>query len=585
MKRRLAAILAADLVGYSRLMRADDEGTLSRLKECRAKTIEPLINEFDGRLVKQMGDGFLLEFPSVTAALSMARAWLKATGTASSQRAEDNPLQFRMGLHLGEVIDDGDDLYGDGVNVAARLEALAEPQAICVSEDATRHLRGDVVAQLSDLGPQVLKNIDNDFRVFQLSDSLEQATGSGNQTLEQKVVKKPSLLVLPFESLSDSNDGELLADGICDELTYALSRSGFISVVSRQSAYGLKNQALNLASMSKELGMRYALTGKLRSSRKKLRIYIQLINATDGQEIWAERFDGKMGDIFALQDRITAKVAAALGTKIRMAEIAAARRRSPSSIDAYTLFLRALPLVHSMREPNYIEAQRLLQAAFEIDDDYGLAKALYGWCCTLQIPQGWGSVDNAEAEGALRAREAIATGYDQAEVLCYGGYSLGYLLRDEEEGIGILGEAIKLDPNSSQNWTFLGWMRLYGGNLEEARESFEEAIGLAPLDPFAYRTHAGLAFANFFLGNADSAIGWGRRALRENPNFSVTHRALAAALVEAGNLNEAKAVVQALRDLVPSLTVAEFAKASRFRGEHDRDRLFAGLESAGLPSQ
>ena len=403
-QRHLAAILAADVAGYSRLMGADEEGTLARLKALRAELVDPAIALHRGRIVKTTGDGLLVEFASVVDALRCAIAWQ----TAMIERAEKR-IQFRIGINLGDIIGDGGDIFGDGVNIAARLEAMAEPGGICIDSVVMAQTRGKLEFPVDDLGDQALKNIAQPVHVFRVGIQLPRpgarespAPQSGPPALPEK----PSLAVLPFQNMSGDPEQEYFSDGMVEDITTAIARVPWLFVVARNSSFAYKGKSPDLRQVGRELGVRYVLEGSVRKAGNRVRITGQLIDTTTGGHLWADRIDGGLDDIFDLQDRVASSVVGAIEPRLRLAEIERAARKPPQSLDAYDLYLRALAQFHKSTAESFRETIRLLREALAIDPSYAPPAALLGQCRTWQRANGWEPVTPRGSGRSGRTREA-----------------------------------------------------------------------------------------------------------------------------------------------------------------------------------
>ncbi len=590
MERRLAAILAADVVGFSRLMEIDEAGTLAALKALRAELIDPRIAEHNGRTVKLMGDGALVEFASVVDAVSCAVAIQTGLAERYADVPDDRRIEMRIGVHLGDVMVEDEDLYGDGVNVAARLEGLAEPGGICLSQQAYDQVETKLDLSWQDLGDRQVKNIARPVHVWRCAPTASPATQrvpespASGEAVTLALPDKPSLAVLPFDNLSGDPDQEYFADGVVEEITAALSRVRSFFVIARNSAFTFKGRAVDVKQISRELGVRYVIEGSVRKSGDRLRITAQLIDAVTGVHVWADRYDGSLDDVFALQDSVTESIVGAIEPQLRLAEIMRSKRKPPNDLTAYDLFLRALPRVYESTAEGNQEAIRFLKKSIEIDPNYASAMALLAWCYTLRVSQGWVQSMEAEAGEALRlADRAARASEDDPEVLWLAGYARAYYGDELEAGLALIERALELDPNAAQAWVFSGWVNLYIGKAERSLEHFQRAMRLSPVDPAAYRTHSGLAFAYLCLGQFEDAVSWARKAFHENDRFSPTHRVLAASLAHEGQLAEAGKVVDALLDLVPGLTVTRYAEETRFRFPAYFDVIMDGMRKAGLP--
>ena len=586
-RRRLAAIFAADVVGYSRLMGEDEEGTLAALKAHRAALIDPKIAEHQGRIVKTTGDGMLVEFPSVVEAVRCAVEFQKQMAERNTGVAEDRRMLFRIGINVGDVIIEGDDIYGGGVNIAARLEQLAAPGGIIISAAAFDQVRGRVDFAHEDLGAQELKNILEPVHVYRvIVGSEETSPAVPNKAGPLPLPDEPSIAILAFDNLSGDPDQEYFADGIVEEITAALSKVRSFFVVARNSSFAFKGKPTDIKQVSRQLGVRYVLEGSVRKSGNRVRITAQLIDGIDDRHVWADRYDGTLDDIFDLQDEITESVVGAIEPKLRSSEIARSRRKPTTNLNAYDYFLRALPHAHAMTREGNEEALRLVSKAIALDSRYASAMALAAWCYTLRVAHGWVDETQDEAHEARRlAWAAIEIDKDVPETLWLAGYALGYFGKTPEEGIDLIDDSLRLNPNSAQALVYGGWLRVYNGDATTAKAHFERALRLSPLDIGAYRTHAGLAFSCLFLGQIDDAVSWASKALHQNPKFTPTHRVLAASLGHAGRLEEARQVVERLQALVPGLTVTRFGKETRFRHPGYFEILMDGLRKAGLPEE
>ena len=580
-KRRLAAILAADIVGYSRLMGADESGTLAQLKTHRKELIDPKIAEYDGHIVKTTGDGLLVEFPSVLGAVQCAVDVQRAMAQRNAHVPDDTRVEYRMGINQGDVIVDEDDIYGDGINVASRLEGIAEPGGICISRRVHEDVVGKLDLQFEDLGERALKNIARPVQIFSvvLSPGLEDAL-----QVSLELPDKPSIAVLPFDNMSGDPEQEYFADGMVEEITFALSRVRSFFVVARNSSFAFKGKATDARQVSRQLGVRYILEGSVRKSGNRVRITAQLIDGLNDRHVWADRYDGTLEDIFDLQDQVAESVVGQIEPELRSSEIERSRRKPTTDLNAYDCFLRALPHANAMTREDNEEALRLALQAITLDPNYASPMGLAAWCYTLRVSQGWVETANAEAHEALRlARAAVAIGKNQPETLWLSGYVLGYFGNSPQEGIDLIDDALRLNPNAAQALVYGGWLRTYDGDAATAKAHFERALRLSPLDPNAYRTYAGLAFCYLFLGQFEEAVSWARKAIHQNPKFTSTHRVLAVSLAHAGRLDEAHEVVAQLQALVPGLTVTRYGKETRFRYPEYFELLMDGIRKAGLP--
>ena len=509
--RRLAAILAADVVGYSRMMEADEGGTLAALMARRREVLEPLIVKYQGRIFKVAGDGVLVEFASAVNAVQCAVDLQQGMTTANSGMSEDRSIVLRIGVNLGDVIVEGSDLYGDGVNIAARLEAVAEPGGILVSGTAHAHIKNNIKAGFDDLGFQTLKNIAEPVRAYRV-------TGTQAVAASKLMTDKPSLAVLPFTNMSGDPEQEYFSDGMTEDIISGLARIHWLFVIARNSTFTFKGKAVDVKQVGRQLGVRYVLEGSVRKAGERVRITSQLIDVATGAHIWADRFDGALSDIFALQDHVTASVVGAIGPKLRKVEIERARAKPTESIGAYDLFLRALALHNTLTVEAYKEALRLLERAVAIDPDYASAYGLAAYCHLRQLQRGWGASAVPGIErGIHSARLAAELGQDDPDALWMAGLVLAMLAGESEGGLGLIERSTILNPNSAGAWMASGMARAYRGESTVAIEHLEHAAQLSPLDPLAYLYWYGIAFAHFADTRYSEATGWLDRSLRAAP--------------------------------------------------------------------
>ena len=517
-ERKLAAVLAADVAGYSRLMGTDEEGTLERLKAHRRELIDPKIAEHRGRIVKTTGDGILIEFPSVVDALRCAIDVQQRMSERNADVASDQRIEFRVGINLGDIIIDGDDIHGDGVNIAARLEGLAEPGGICISRKVRDEVRDKLDLAFEDLGEQQGKNIARPVRAFRIvAPPIAQPSAPAKPVLA--LPDKPSIAVLPFTNLSGDPEQDYFADGIVEDIITALSRVHWLFVIARNSSFTYKGKAVDVKQVGRELGVRYVLEGSVRKSSNRVRITGQLVDAISGAHVWADHFDGALDDIFDLQDRITASVAGITEPKLRHAEMERARRKPTESLDAYDLYLRALAQFTASYEAS-LDALRLLRRAMEIDPHYAAPYGLAAWCCVYQRARGWVSPsDPALGEGIRLAKLAASLGQDDSETLWLTGIALATLSGDLQGGIALVDRALTLNPNSANAWMAGGLIRAYLGDTETAIAHLERSARLSPLDTFAFAGALGFVFAHFVAGRYEEASDWCDKTLHEVPDY------------------------------------------------------------------
>jgi adenylate cyclase len=448
--RRLAAILAADVAGYSRLIGVDEEGTLNRLRSIRSDVIDPKVSEHRGRIVKTTGDGLLVEFSSVVDALRSATEIQNAMVESNAGIAAEKRIEFRVGVHQGDIVAEDGDIFGDGVNVAARLEGLADPRGICVSARVQEDTAGKLDFTFEDMGEQALKNIARPVRVYRVRPITIERTPTASPveiTSTLALPDKPSIAVLPFTNMSGDLEQEYFVDGMVEEITTAISRLPWLFVIARNSSFTYKGKAVDVKQAARELGVRYVLEGSVRKAGNRVRITGQLIDTTTGAHIWAERFDGALDDIFDLQDQVASNVAGAIEPKLRQSEIERASRKPTANLTAYDLYLRALAQSYRYTEEGFAEAVVLARQVLAIDPSYAPAAALVGSCWGRQRLQGWGVLSVADVTEAVRlARQALEAERDDAETIWQAAFTL-FHLAGEVAMAAALDRALARNPN------------------------------------------------------------------------------------------------------------------------------------------
>jgi TolB-like protein/class 3 adenylate cyclase len=584
MTRKLAAIIAADVVGYSRLMGDDEAGTLAALKTHRRELIDPKIAEHQGRIVKTTGDGLLIEFPSVVEAVQCAVEVQRAMEDRNADEPAAHRIEFRVGINLGDIIIDGDDIYGDGVNVAARLEGLADANGVCVSRVVHDQVRDKLDLAFEDMGERQLKNIARPVHVFRVAAS---AIGLRTQSATPALAlpDKPSIAILSFTNMSGDPEQDYFADGMVDDIITALSHFKALFVIARNSSFTYKGRAVDVKQVGRELGVRYVLEGSVRKAANRVRITGQLVDTATGAHLWADRIDGGLGDIFDLQDQVTESVVGAIAPAVEKAEIERAKRKPTESLDAYALYLRGLAKFYqyASRQANE-EALRLFHSAIEVDPDFASAYARAASCYAWAMTSGWFSdAGNEIAEVTRLAQRAIELGKDDAMALAASGWALAFVVRDLEAGAGLIDRALVLNSNLAEAWFYGGWLKNYLGEPEAAIERFARAMRLSPLDPRVTAMRAGTAHAHFFLGRDDEAASWAAMALQDNPDYQHGLRVAAASNAMAGRPEQAQKAMARLRRLNPVLRVSNLkAVLGPWRAD-DLARYEEGLRQAGLP--
>jgi adenylate cyclase len=583
-ERRLAAILAADVAGSCRLIGIDEEGALARLRTLRKTLFDPKITDYRGRIVKNTGDGALVEFASVVDAVRCADEIQRNVAEQNADVPQDRRIELRIGIHVGDIISADDDIFGDGVNIAVRLEGIAEPGGICISDDAHRQVRGKVESTLEDIGAQALKNIAEPMRVWRIrknsvSPLVIPAYPSGGHAA-LPLPDGPSIAILPFQNMSGDPDQDYFADGMVDEITTALSRFKSLFVIARNSSFSYKGKAVDIKQVGRELGVRYVLEGSVRKAAGKVRIIGQLIDATAGTHLWADRFEGDLADVFALQDEVTVNVVSAIYPKLLQTEIDLAARR-PNDLSAYDLCLRALPHRYSFTRGGSADALRLLSRALEIDPRYGFAARLAGTCHLLHVVQGWAADPKSEmAEGLRLLRLALSVDRNDYEALSILGRATAFWSGDFDTAREMVDRAVAYNPNAALAWEQRGWTYQIAAQPEEAIRSFERAIRLSPFDPWLFSTLAGMGIAFIGLGRFNEAVAAAKNSLQKNQTYGTAYRCLAAALAHLGRDAEAKETVTQFLKIEPHFSMAEMVARSGQRAEMFID----GLRKAGFPA-
>ncbi|VIO65676.1 hypothetical protein CI1B_07830 [Bradyrhizobium ivorense] len=584
-ERRLAAILAADVAGYSRLTGLDEEGTHLRLRERLRGLADPKISEHRGKVVKHTGDGVLAEFCSVVDAVRCAIEVQRGMAERNATVPQVKRIEFRIGIHVGDIIVDENDIFGDGVNIAARLEGIAEPGGICISDDAQRQIRGKIDTACEDMGSQNLKNIAEPMRAWRLrinaGGSAAAPTEPPESTQALALPDKPSIAVLPFENMSGDPEQEYFADGMVEEIITALSRFKWLFVIARNSSFTFKGRAVDIKEVGRKLGVRYVLEGSVRKAAGKVRITGQLIDAVTGAHIWADRFERDLTDVFALQDEVTVAVVSAIQPKLLQTEIDLSARRRPENLTAYDFYLRAMQQYYLMTPEGLAEAIRLAHRALELDPRFGLVAALAGHCHMRNVI--WGHAidpqfDRKEAVRFLRLALSIDDG--DSETLAWVSLISAYMVGDSESEVEMADRAVALNPNSYRAWHCRGQVYRIAGLPEEAVRSFERAIRLSPVDPRLPITFVAMGMAFVELRRFDEAIVAGNRSRRQNASYSTAYRCLASAFAHLGRDVEAREAAALVLQLDPAFTISALIARG---GYLNAKLLIEGLRKAGLP--
>jgi TolB-like protein/class 3 adenylate cyclase len=588
-ERRLAAILAADVAGSCRLIGIDEEGTLARLKALRRTIFDPKIAQHHGRVVKNTGDGAIAEFASVVDAVRCADEIQRGMAEQNIDVPQDKRIELRIGIHVGDIIIEENDIFGDGVNIAVRLEGIAEPGGISISDDARRQIRGKVDVTFEDLGSQSLKNIAEPMRVWRVPYGRAAPGVPTRLRVDAAALTlpdKPSIAVLPFTNMSGDPEQEYFADGMAEDIITALSHFKALFVIARNSSFTYKGRAVDVKQVGRELGVRYVLEGSVRKAANRVRITGQLVDTTTGAHLWAERFDGGLSDVFDLQDQVTESVVGAIAPAVEKAEIERAKRKPTESLDAYALYLRGLAKLYQFgnRQANE-EALRLFNSAIALDPDFAAAYARAALCHVWAKTNGWFSdTANETAEVTRLAQRAVELGKDDAIALTTSGHALVYFVRDLEGGAALINRALVLNSNLAEAWNWGGWVKNWLGEPEAGIERFARAMRLSPLDPRLTTMRGGTAYAHFLLGRYDEAASWAAMALQDNPDYQPGLRIAAASNAMAGRPEQAHKAMARLRRLNPALRISNLKDVlPPIRRAEDLSRYEEALRQAGLP--
>ena len=565
-ERRLAAILAADVAGYSRLIGADDEGTVRRLNSMRAELIDPMIGKHKGRIVHTAGDGLLVEFHSIVDAMRCAIEWQEGIGRRNAGEPGEGRIDWRIGVNLGDIIVGDGDIHGDGVNIAARLEGIAEPGGICVSQAVLSQTLGALGFPVVDLGDQQLKNIAQPVHVYRV-------LAGGASMPDPPLPQKPSIAVLPFQNMSGDPEQEYFADGMVEEIITALSRIRWLFVIARNSTFTYKGQAVDVKRVGRELGVRYVLEGSVRKAGGRVRITGQLIDTETGMHLWADRFDGSLEDVFNLQDEVAVSVAGVIEPTLQAVEGRRSAGRPTHDLTAYDLYLQALATYYPITRERILKARELLQLAIAVDPHSGPALALAGLCQMRLVREGWAEDPEADRrKGIELAREAVHVEKDDPSTLVNAAFVLASFGEDVGTMTALVDRALALNPSFARGWFLGGVLWLWAGQPDRAIEHGEKALRLSPRD----RTGSPLSLigeAYFFKREFETAAAKLMLAIQEQPGYPHPYRVLAASYVHMGRLDEARAIIARLRTITPLLMPA----ATPLRNPEDRELLLSGL--------
>jgi len=581
-KRKLAAVLAADIAGYSRLMGADEESTLARLKLLRRELIDPKSKQHHGRIVKTTGDGILIEFLSVVDAVRCAIELQEGMLERNADLPQEERIEFRVGVNLGDVMIEGRDLYGDGVNIAARLEALARPGGICISRTVLNHARDKLPFDVEDAGEQLLKNIARPVHVYRIIINPARPAAPPKADVSMLALPdKPSIAVLPFTNMSGDPEQEFVSDGVAEDVITALSRYPSLFVIARNSSFTYKGRSVDVKQVGRELGVRYVLEGSVRKAGNRIRVTAQLIEAGTSNHVWAERYDRDLADIFAVQDELTQALTTALAPAIAGAEVRRAMRKPPESLDAWAAYQRGLWHLSKATPDDDATAEKFFKQAIDLDPAFAggySALALY----QLQAAAIYQKRDlrNAQRSAEALARRAVALDDADAEARSCLGWAL-QACGDAEGALAETERALSMSPNLAIAHGHRGATLIFAGRQTEGLTALETCIRLDPRDPYLAVRLLHVACGLYFCGEYAASIEASKRLIRSYPDFPMVYRWSAAALGQLGRTTEATEALQKAVSRAPgAFDMYVRNRAPWFRPE-DHDHLVNGLRKAG----
>jgi TolB-like protein/class 3 adenylate cyclase len=576
-ERRLVAIMAADIAGYSRLMGNDEAATIRELKAHQAAVL-PMVKTYGGSIVDTAGDGILAEFASAIRAVECAMAIQQTMSDRNRHVAADRRMLFRIGVTLGDIIHDRTHIYGEGVNVAARLEELAEVGGICLSSAAHDQVQGKLDCTFELIGDRTLKNIARPVRVYRV---IAAALSEPLESSEPSLPDWPSIAVLPFDNMSVDPSQQFFSDGITEDITTALSKLKGFLVIARNTMFTFKGKAVDVRAVGRELGVRYVLEGSVRTARDRIRVTAQLIDATSGSHLWGEHYDRRLDDIFAIQDEITTSVVGRIGPELWAAEHARMSRKLPQNLDAWECTIGALFQCGRLSEDGSQQALKLLDRAVRCDPDYAQALGLKAWITVWRAFQGWEDMGQVLAE--VRPMIARALAADAEEPWPYLAQAMvGFATRDNALSMAGTMRAVQLNPNFAQAHGLMGVAHAFGGRAEEALACIDHAVRLSPREVFHGDFHLYYAFAHFQASRYELGLHYAQQAHHLRPGHPYP---IVIGAAYAGHLGDARTATALMRDLkaiVPTISTAWLEMTTAYERPEDRNRLIEGLARAGL---
>jgi TolB-like protein/class 3 adenylate cyclase/Flp pilus assembly protein TadD len=582
--RKLVPIVSLDVVGYSRLTEINERQTLRLVQRVYDRLVARTIGRHGGKVFKTMGDGLLAEFQSVVSAIEWVAELQRELHERQLKAPGGNIVQIRAGVVLADVLVSGDDLYGSGVNLAVRVQALSPPGGMAITKWMFQYLDGRTDLTFTDLGPTELKNISRTVRLYVWHpEGVVQRSPMIPAPIVAPQSTRPSVVVLPYDNLSGEADQAYFADAVVEEITSTLSRIKDFFVIARNSSFAYKGRSVDVRQVGRELGVRYAVEGSVRRVGERVRITTQLVETDTGAHIWSTKVDGAVSDLFDLQDKVAAEVASAIQPSIRRVEVERARSKRPETLAAYDLVMRALPHLWAHRATDNTEAIDYLKKALQLEPNYGLAAALGAWAYGQQLAYTWATDVAAERREGERLIEVASqsVGDDPTAMVALAS-AMMTLGGDVRQALMFADRALQLDPNNSWGWMRRGYGCVYLGDAEGALKAFEQSARLSPLDPFAFSVHLGMGLAHFAAGRSDRAIDMVRQALAERPGLTWPYRDLATYYAAAGKIEQARDALGKFVALRPVTSVASLRDGLRFMEPGLLDRYVGGLQQAGL---
>jgi TolB-like protein len=583
--RRLAAIFYADVAGYSRLTGADEDAT-HRTLSTYLDLLSAAVDEHRGTVMHYAGDAVLARFDAVLDALRCAASVQNELASRNRDLPEARRLEFRIGLNLGDVIEDRGDIYGDGVNVAARLEALAAPGGICISESVRTAVGGRLALGYEFLGEQRVKNIAEPVKAFKVllegtAETKPETSRPESPTLERP--DKPAIAVLPFDNLSADAEQEYFADGVTEDIITALSNVQSFFVIARNSTFTYKGRPVDVKRVGRELGVHYVMEGSVRKAGQRIRVTAQLLDATTGQHVWADRYDGALDDIFDLQDQITATVVGAIEPHLNRAEFERVKQKRPDSLDAYNLTLRGLQAMNELTPEGAAKALELFHKAIEADPNYARAYVCASWCYRRHVQLRGMTLSEHEKNECIQLADAALKADDtDPYVLWQVGMTRSLVEADLESAITLTDRSLAINANSTRAWSASGILRCILGEPETAIEHAERGIRLSPLDPSMWVPHGIIANAKMQLGEYEAAAAYARKSIRLHRYNLPAYHVLAASYAQLGQMEEARETLRQLLELEPDLTISRLQQIYPLTRCRNLEGFLEGLRKAGL---